>query len=65
MASKAASKARSKCHGARQEGTFDVRSLIGAKRLILQVIPCELKWQNRSRLSFETSSHTTVTEANS
>ncbi len=63
MGSIEAPKARQTCHGALQEGTAGVRSLIDAKRLILQVIPYTLKWQTSSRSSFETSSHTTVAEA--
>jgi len=52
MGSIEAPKARQTCQGALQEGTAGVRSVIGAKRLILQVIPCGLRWQNRSRSSF-------------
>ncbi|CCD87829.1 conserved protein of unknown function [Bradyrhizobium sp. ORS 285] len=63
MGSIEAPKARSTCHGALQERALGVRSLIGANRLILHVIPAGLKWQNRSRSSFETCSHTTAAEA--
>jgi hypothetical protein len=57
MGSIEAPKARQTCQGVLQEGTAGVRSVIDAKRLILQVIPCGLKWQKRSRSSFEYTSY--------
>jgi len=53
MGSIEALKAPQTCQGALQEETAGVRSVIGAKRLILRVIPCELKLADRSRSSFE------------
>ena len=53
MESMEAPKARQTCQGALQEETAGVRSVIDAKRLILLMIPCELKVADRSRSSFE------------